>query len=344
MRETDLAEAVRAAVDDWMEAATLPQQQIQIANPATLSAVLGLVVQNTLAIGGHAPADVRANVFSAPYFHLQGVFDATVLVDTPTAFYPVPDTMGCMAGRAAALAVHGALHLETISYGSENDGNLFVNLVTMPGSGALAEKSKKSMRGHTDGVSFPFNGDDDAQDERIAPSPDFVTLVGLRNPDRIPTKLMPLPDLLARMTPDDVNELKKAQYSIRTQKTFVQGMKRILGKELVVVDEPILKTTPGGTHIRYSHSNVIPSIGGGSAERASNNLEDACNKTAISVVVQPGDVLIVNNRLSLHGRGQVGEGAGGQSRWLLRTYGLDTSNLPMHKRHLGGAPTYVLFP
>ncbi len=344
MREADLAEAVKDAVSAWLASATLPQQQQQLANPATLSAALGLVVQNSLSTRGHTPTLIRDRVSSSAYLHLQGVFDAAALVDTPTEFFPVPDTPGTIAGRAAALAMHGAAHVETIAYGSENDGNLFVNLVTIPGSGALPEKSKKSMRGHTDGVSFPFNGDDDAGDKRIAPAPDLVTLVGLRNPGSVPTRLMPLPDLLTHMSADEVNELKKAQYSIRTQKTFIQGMKRILGKELVVEDEPILKTTPEGTYIRYSHSSVVASVSDGPAEKASSKLEEACSKIAIPIVVQPGDLLIVNNRLSLHGRGEVGGEAGGQSRWLLRTYGLDTSNLPLHKRHLGGVPTYVLFP
>lgn len=344
MRIADLAEAVKDAVSAWLESETLPQQQRQLANPATLSAVLGLAVQNSLATHGHPSTLIRSGISSTPYLHLQGIFDAAVFVETPTAFFPVPDTPGSIAGRAAALAVHGAAHMETVAYGSENDGNLFVNLVTMPGSGALPEKSKKSMRGHTDGVSFPFNGADDSRNKRIAPSPDLVTLVGLRNPEAVPTRLMTVPDLLAHMSADDVHELKKSQYSIRTQKTFVQGMKRILGEELVVEDEPILKTTSEGTFIRYSHSSVIPSVIGSPAEKAANKLEEACSNIAIQIVVQPGDVLVVNNRLSLHGRGQVGGEAGGQARWLLRTYGLDTSKLPLHKRHLGRAPTYVLFP
>src|SRR5204863_7770511 len=115
---------------------------------------------------------MRRHVLQAPYCHLQGVFDASSQVDTPTGFNPVPDTTGTVAGRAAVLAVHAMLRMETVSYGTENDGNLFVNLVTLPGQGAFAEKSKKKMRGHTDGVSFPFNGEDDAENARIAPSPD----------------------------------------------------------------------------------------------------------------------------------------------------------------------------
>ncbi len=344
MTETDLATAVRAAVDHWMLVTPLAQRHTEISDPAALSAMLGAAVQHNLVVGGHTPAAARDFVSQAPYRHLQQVFDSAELVDTPHGFCPVPDTGATIAGRAAVLAVHGVLNLETVSYATENDGNLFVNLVAMPGDGAFAEKSKKHMRGHTDGVSFPLNGEDDAGDVRIAPSPDLVTLVGLRNPNNVPTMLMPLAEVLATMLPGDVDELKKPQYSIRSQKTFVQAMKRILGKELVVVNEPVLKDVANGTYVRYSHSTVIPSETGGPAEQASNNLEVACSQTAVPIVVRPGDVLIINNRLSLHGRGEVGDDVGGQSRWLLRAYALDTSNLAVHKRHLGGSPPHVLFP
>lgn len=344
MTEANLAAAVKAVAGDWIQATTPKQQQTDMANPGTLSAMLGLAVRQRLEAAGHSLAAAQALVLKAPFCHLQGVFEAGNLVDTPTGFFPVPDTAGTMAGRAAALAVHGTLALETVSYATENEGNLFVNLVAIPGRGAFAEKSKKSMRGHTDGVSFPFNGDDDAQDKRIAPSPDLVTLVGLRNPKSVPTKLMPLTNVLANMPPNDIAELKKPQYSIRSQKTFVQGMKRILGKELVVIDEPVLKDRNSCTYVRYSHSNVVPSSKGGPAEQASDALEATCNQVAVPVVVQAGDVLIINNRLSLHGRGEVGEEVGGQSRWILRVYALDTSDLPVHKRHLGGRPPHVLFP
>ncbi|MEJ5999730.1 hypothetical protein [Paucibacter soli] len=344
MTDADLAAAVRAAVADWIDATTQAQQQMEMANPATLGAVLGLTVEHTLQAAGHDPAALRERVLQAPYCHLQGVFDASSLVDTPTAFNPVPDTTATLAGRAAVLAVHGLLRMETVSYGAENGGHLFVNLVVLAGQGAMPEKSKKGLRGHTDGVSLPFNGDDDANDVRIAPSPDLVTLVGLRNPKAVPTKLMPLDDILAHMLPGDVAELKKPQYSIHSQKTFVQGMKAVLGRELVVIDEPVLKDVGQGTYVRYSHRSVSPTVSGGAAEQASRNFEAACIQTVVPLVVQPGDVLVVSNRVSLHGRGEPSGEVGGQSRWLLRTYALDTSKLAAHKRHLGASPPHVLFP
>jgi L-asparagine oxygenase len=344
MLDIEFAAAVSAAVVDWLQSTTPAQRQMEMSNPATLTIAMGLAVQQLLIRGSHSPAVLRSHALRVPFCHLTNVFDAGSLVNTPSAFFPVPETVGTMAGRAAALAVLGVLQNEAVSYGTENEGNLFVNLVAMSGSGAFAEKSKKSMRGHTDGVSFPFNGDDNGEDPRIAPSPDLVILVALRNPNHVATTVMSLPEVLAQLSPNDVIELKKPQFSIRSQPTFVQGMKAILGKELVVIDEPVLKDVLGGTWVRYSHNTVVPTTSGGIAEQASNYFEAACNQVAISVVMEPGDVLIINNRLGLHGRGLVGDQVGGQSRWLLRTYGLDSSKLPAHKRHPGGKPPYVLFP
>lgn len=344
MPEAEFAAAVKAIVADWMQSTLPAKRLIEMSNPATLTAALGLAVQQALIREGHTPAVLRQHMLQMPYFHLESVFDVSLHVDTPLTFIPVPDTGSTTAGRAAALAVLGVLQMEAVSYGSENDGHLFVNLVAMSGSGVFAEKSKRSMRGHTDGVSFPFNGDDDEEDPRIAPSPDLVILVALRNPNEVPTNVMSLPNVIPQLSPSDLNELKKPQFSIRSQPTFVQGMKILLGKELVVIDEPILKDVPGSTWVRYSHSSVLPSTSGGVAEDASNKFERACNQSAIPLVMHPGDVLVINNRLSLHGRGEVGEDVGGRSRWLLRTYGLNSFKLPAHKRHLGGAAPHILFP
>ena len=268
---------------------------------------------------------------------------ATQLPDTPLGFFPVPDSPATIAGRAAALAIHGLLQLETVAYGTENSGSLFVNLVAMPGEGKVPAKSKDRMRGHTDAVSFPFNGEDDALNPRIAPSPDLVTLVGLRNPGAVPTRLMPLNAILALMTPEDIAELKKPQYLINSQTTFVPGMKKMLGKEHIAYDEPVLKEGAIGTYVRFSHTKVIAPEEGGPAQRALDSFEAACNQVAQPVIVNPGDLLIINNRLGTHGRGAVGDDVGGQSRWLLRAYGLDTDELDPQKRHAGG-PEYVLFP
>jgi L-asparagine oxygenase len=344
MKELDLATAVKSAIDEWMQA-TLPAQRIiDINNPTTLSAELAAMVDKMLIKVGSAPDLLRKVVLDAPYFHLKQVFVPADLPNTPEWFIPVPDIAGSEAGRAVALAVHGFLGKETVSYGTENEGALFVNLVPIPGEGKFAIKSQDSLRGHTDAVSFPFNGDSDANRPRIAPSPDLVTLVGLRNPNEVPTTVMLLKDALELLSPDHIIELKKDQYSIVSQFTFQQGMKEILEDVHTAIDVPVLKDAPSGTMVRYSHSSVLPTDSEGAAKEASDHFEAACNKVAVSVVIEPGDVLIVSNRLCLHGRGIVGSEIGGKARWLLRTYALDTSDLDPNRRHLGDRPPYVLYP
>lgn len=344
MTEPDLAAAVRAAVDAWMQTTSPDQRLIELESPAELSAKLTAVIEQRLVKAGFTLGRARQVVLDSPYFHLQQAFDSGVLPDTPQWFTPVPAADGSVAGRAAALAVHGFLHNETISYGAENDGALFVNLVPIPGEGKIADKSKDGMRGHTDAVTFPFNGDFDATDARIAPSPDLVTLVGLRNPNAVPTTVMALKNVLALLSPTDIAELKKDQYSIEAQTTFIQGTKEILGEVHTVIDEPVLKDARLWTMVRYSHRSVGPTEPGGAAQTAADNFEIACSKVAVSVVIEPGDVLVVSNRLCLHGRGTVGEGVGGKARWLLRAYGLDTSGLDSSRRHLGDRPPFVLYP
>lgn len=323
-----------------MQSKELDEQLKGIETPAYLSAELGLGLQQLLTQGGISCDEMRDYVSRQPFCLLQGVFVPNDLPTTPEGFIPVPQSSGTIVARVAVLAINGFLNLETISYGSENEGHLFVNIVRIPGEGAFAEKSAKNLRGHTDAVSFPFNNESDPENPRIAPSPDIVTLVGLRNPHNVPTKVMPLNKVLPLLTEQDIEELKKAQYSIRSQRTFHQGMKATLGKVLTVLGVPILKDVLKNTYVRYSHSSVSTEDEISPASMAAENFENACETSAIDVVINPGDICIINNRTSLHGRGIVGDDIAGDSRWLLRSYALDTSRLPSHKRH----DMHILFP
>lgn len=216
----------------------------------------------------------------------------------------------------------------------------------LPGDDDFADKSKSDMRGHTDGVSFPMRGQLHEFDKRVAPSPDFVCLSGLRNPDETPTTVMPLSEVLQRLTPAELMELTKPQNVIRPQKTFKRGLRKLVGK-----NHPLLSAMEGiqllfesgdGYWIRYSHSAADADYESHLATQAITRFEEACQKCSASVVISPGDILVVNNRVGLHGRGVVGGDAGGNSRWLLRTYGLDTRTLTPEQRYADS--TFKLFP
>jgi hypothetical protein len=285
---------------------------------------------------------ISAQVNSQPYSLLVGAFEIDDLPTTPVDFYPIPACKTTLRARIVALAVHALLGVETVSYRSENIGELFVNLVSMPGEGRLAEKSTKAMRGHTDAVSFPFANTKDPRDSRISPSPDLVTLIGLKNPDSVSTTLMPLDRILSHLDSVDIQELCKDQFVIECQNTFRKGTVAVLGAAHRVSAGAILHLTESRYNVRYSHSKVVPDPDYVAAQQARDRFDKACANETEPVTVNAGSLLIINNRIALHGRAEVAAKYGGDTRWLLRTYGL--AREAARQAHRYADKGYQLFP
>lgn len=285
---------------------------------------------------GVDPGAVRRHVRSEPFVHLRAIFDPGVLPATPAVWLPVPQAPGTLAARLTAVLLNRLCGMETVAYGSENDGAPFVNLVTFSGFGALVERSQSAMRGHTDAASFPFRGTLDPSEPRIAPSPDIVLLAALRNPNQVPTMLTPLGSVVDRLGDEHISCLKEHRLVLQAQRSFQLGTKQVLGEEHLLDGANVLYDSPEGLWVRYSHGNSwVVDENDAEAVGAKLAFEAACAQVRRPVVLAPGDFLLVNNRKALHGREQVGSAVGGESRWLLRSYGLDTSGLQDTQRYLG---------
>ncbi|MCG5076250.1 TauD/TfdA family dioxygenase [Paraburkholderia tagetis] len=313
-----------------------------LADPVSTGEELSRLVRDELARTGTDLNALREQAWTEAYIHLPNAFDVAGLPATPEDFLPLPDAEGTLLARASSITAIATLGLDTVSYGSENDGELFVNLVIIPGDGYVPEKSRSSMHGHTDAVSFPVRGQFDSEEVRIAPSPDFVCLSGLRNPTNAATTVMPLSQILPQLTEGQIAELKKPQFIIRAQGTFRDGTQRILGEEHQVDGGELLFDVNGQLWVRFSHSSAGADDEEGAAADAVEAFANACKTCATGVAIAPGDILLVNNRIGLHGRTTVDGEAGGESRWLLRTYGLDTSGLNAEQRYEDSV--HKLFP
>ncbi|MDF1779827.1 MAG: TauD/TfdA family dioxygenase [Alcanivoracaceae bacterium] len=347
MTTSHLGAAVRAAIADWEKEGSAAKRLEELAEPAQLAEKLHKLAIERLPEGGAELGTIRALVSSEPCLHLKGIISLGQMQSTPGGFTPVPDDDTTIRARATVLAIHSLLGMETISYGTENNGELFVNLVPIDGQGAYAEKSKNAMRGHTDAASFPFSGERDHDQPRIAPSPDLVTLIGLRNPSKVPTTIMPLKKVVSGLDQQTIEVLQEPRFSIRPQKTFIEGMQKKLGRVHVLHRVPLLRILRTSLlSIRYSHSSVVSYDSADSvSEEACNRLQQACAHSVEELVIEPGDILVINNRSCLHGRRSLGE-EGNNGRWLIRAYGLNTETLSEEQRYHDGDPKkkHILYP
>lgn len=329
--ETLMSRAADEIVAEWVR------------KPEVLVATYGAELMAALDAAGIPVEELRVGLKDAPFARFSALIPITDLPATPTGWVPIPSCRTTMTAMVSVVLLSSLFDLETVSYGSENDGHLFVNLVALPGEGAEAEQSTKAMRGHTDAATFPFRGTVDPRWPRIAPSPDIVYLAALRNPDAVPTIVMPLSDILARMAPEQIGVLKGPNIVIKAQKTFVRGTRAALGEVHVLDGTNVLHESEEGIWVRYTHKGTLPVDDEDTQIVAAKSaFEDACAKSVHPVVLAPGDLLMVNNRKALHGRLPVGDGVGEESRWLIRSYGLNTHGLSEDRRH--ASPQHKLFP
>lgn len=338
--ERDVAAAVSEAASAVLAAEGAALEGRLEADPAALADQVGA---RALSVLPGIREAIQHSVAGQSWVLFPDAFKVIDLPDTPQDFLPIPPCAATLCARLSVLGLHALLQKETIAYRSENGGAIFVNLVPKPGKGRSVEKSTGGMRGHTDAVSFPFPGTTDPDDHRIAASPDFVTLAGLKNPDSIPTHVMPLEAILRQLEPEDIKELQKEQFIIECQDTFRDGTEKILGDRHSLSDASILRAADNsGVWVRFSHSKAVAEPDNATANLARAHFVAACQKARHPVTVKPGSLLLINNRQALHGRLPVGQAHGANTRWLLRAYALDHRAIRAESRYPDRS--YQLFP
>lgn len=213
-----------------------------------------------------------------------------------------------------ATTIIETLGLDLVSYECENNGELYVHLSPQVG----LEVSQDGMRGHTDGIVFPPNVPD-RYHPQLPPGPDAVILIGIRNPNKVSTRVAPLSKVLRKLKSSHIHYLQRKMFRFKPQRSFS------IPDTMEFFSEPVLERTEYGFRIRFSNSSITVMEGlddSHECAEAFEALKGAVADSYCDICIEPGDIVLVNNNTAIHGRSFVGIPQDEETkRWILRTYG-----------------------
>lgn len=239
--------------------------------------------------------------------------DSDRLVPTPDRLRP--------AGEREHLTREDVLHIlyaemlgEPFAWSTIQNGYVVNDIIPIRGNEEkpLSSGSAHTFDLHTEDAFHPCAGD-------------YLGLMCLRNPERVPTLIASITDVT--LDPDVKRVLFEARYRIGVN----------LAHHAHAADErmPVLFGHFDQPYIRLNLNVCDPLDGDPEAHRALDVLVRALRAATRELVLQPGDCCYIDNYRVLHGRSPYSPRYDGNDRWLKRLY--ITSYL-RRSRHLRDTP------
>ncbi|MFE5566548.1 TauD/TfdA family dioxygenase [Amycolatopsis japonica] len=232
---------------------------------------------------------------------IRGVpIDPDNLGPTPTSLEDLGHHRTAIADRS--LTVLATLAGDIFGWAAERDGALIHDLVPLRGH----EKEQSGVSSdtvlgwHTDEAYHPLRCD-------------YLGLLCLRNPDGVPTKVSVL----------DVTSLSGKHRDLLFRSEFVIRPESAHGEDNPVADStvPILFGPRDDPYLRFDEGYTDLSAASDDCQAAFAELSKMfASEHSLSIVLEPGDLLLVDNYRSVHARGAFTARFDGTDRWLKRTY------------------------
>lgn len=201
------------------------------------------------------------------------------------------------------------LEITPVHYAREGHGHPFTHI-----SPSLAHpKSLGPLRGHTDGafLRLPFESD-----LPVPQIPELIVLYCVRNFDGVATTISPARDIVASLDTRTVRALQLPIYSFSMQASWTYDEAEVSR----LPPRSILDLGAHGPLVRFSHSTVSTEFPEG--KEALTRFSSVLGKTEIHVCLNPGDLLVIDNQRTVHGRRSAPKSTnmGPAGRWLIRSY------------------------
>lgn len=267
-----------------------------------------LLVKAEVAIRRASPGLVESLV----HFRLQGSRDGIMLLRGLPIDDPVPATppWGAFPGSWRELSVSTMSQLmvmsvlgDVISYADEKDGELIQDICPVPGAERRQENTGSTLLElHTEDGFHPNK-------------PDFLSLLALRSDhgNEAITVACGIRAVLPRLEPEIVEVLRQPWYRIRLASSFVGP-----GVAAYSRPKPVLSGCPSDPDLCVDFHATEPV--NEAARDALGALHRHMLGSLVGVVLQPGDMLIADNRKAVHGRTGFSPRYDGDDRWLRRCF------------------------
>jgi hypothetical protein len=201
--------------------------------------------------------------------------------------------------RAIALGVLGLMYLRPVCYRSEYDGKVVQDITPRPGKEEEASSSGMApLPLHTDMAFLRFPGE--SLHPILAAAPDFLVLAGIVNIYHIKTRIVPLPQVLERLEVRDIRELSRPSFDIASPDS--------VNPRRVSESVPLLfQHADYGTMIRYNNADDKVVAKEDAGAQALSRLDAVLRSPELGEEfdVQPGSLLVFNNRQVVHGRAAI---------------------------------------
>lgn len=248
-----------------------------------------------------ALVDFRESTTSSGYLLVKGVATGD-LPDTPLAYGT--QVLGRHATNGT-LALVGDVLGSLIGYADEKNGDLFHDVHPVRGEEDRMENSGSvAFDFHTENVHHPLR-------------PDFLGLLSLRqgHETTTATRVASIRHAVAHLSEAENDVLRRLRFRSLFPTSFTRGR---AGERPATAEHRVLFGNPGCEFLRFDSFNTKPA--GFEAEQALEALAEALEAVCVEVVLEPGDLLLVNNHIAAHGRSPFTPRYDGRDRWLRRFY------------------------
>ena len=217
------------------------------------------------------------------------------------------------------LVLLGSLLGDLIAWSTQQDGRLVHDVLPIRGHEheQIGTGSEELLTWHVEDAFHPYRGD-------------YVGLLCLRNPDRVPTTFAPI--ATARLLPEEVRLLSEAHFTIQPDESHLpknrggglvhplleRAYRRIDAMVHAPEPVPVLFGDPQAPYVRLDPYFMNQVEGCPAAQEALDAVVSRVDAALADVVLEPGVVCFIDNYQGVHGRRPFRARFDGTDRWLKR--------------------------